>query len=110
MMILKLGFVFFMLFCITACSQKHFYTVRDDATVLYYHNADAKEVLFASSIDHFALHPAIATDDRLWEISVPLHEEFAYFYIVDGAITLPGCTLKQQDDFGSQNCLYVKGM
>lgn len=107
---LNLGFIFLMLFCVTACSKKHFYTVNDDSVFLYYHNADADEVLFASSLDHFAIHPAIATDDRLWEISVPLHEEFSYFYIVDGAITLPGCTLQQQDDFGSKNCLYVRGM
>ena len=32
------------------------------------------------------------------------------FYIVDGAVYLPQCRLKEQDDFGSANCLYIPGM
>jgi len=107
---LRLVFVLVALCCITGCSKKHFYTVNDDTVSLYYHNEDAEEVLFASSIDRFAVHPASEQDNSLWEISVPLQEEFAYFYIVDGTVTLPECSLMQSDDFGSKNCLYVKGM
>lgn len=105
-----LGAVLILFCCVTGCSQKHYYTVNDDSIHLYYQDKEARQVLFASSIDHFALHSAAETNDSLWEISVPLQEEFAYFYIVDGAVTLPECSLKQLDDFGSKNCLYVKGM
>ncbi|MDW7772410.1 MAG: hypothetical protein SCH71_05910 [Desulfobulbaceae bacterium] len=106
---LKLGFLLMALCCITGCSKKHYYTIQEDSISLYYHNEEAAEVLFASSIDHFAVHPAEA-NNSLWQISVPLREEFSYFYIVDGRVTLPECSLQQQDDFGSKNCLYVHGM
>ena len=96
--------------CIAGCSKKHYYTINDDTILLYYHDKKAEEVLFASSVDRFAVHFASETNDNLWEVSVPLQEEFAYFYIVDGAVTLPECSFMQQDDFGSKNCLYVKGM
>lgn len=106
----KLVSVLLALCCLSGCSKKHFYTVNDDTISLYYQNEDAEEVQFASSIDRFVVHPALEADDSLWEISVPLQEEFAYFYIVDGTVTLPECSLTQLDDFGSKNCLYVKGM
>lgn len=106
----KLFFVLMVLCCLAGCSKKHFYTINDDSISLFYHNEEAEKVLFASSIDRFAVHSASETDKNLWKISVPLQEEFSYFYIVDGTVTLPECSLRQQDDFGSKNCLYVKGM
>jgi hypothetical protein len=105
-----MGIVLMVFFCITGCSKKHFYTINDNSLSLYYYNKKAKEVLFASSIDRFTLHPAFETNDNFWEVSVPLQEDFAYFYIVDGIVTLPDCTLMQNDDFGSKNCLFVQGM
>jgi hypothetical protein len=101
----------FMLFiCLAGCGSKHYYTLDDGSISLFYRNDQAEEVLFASSIDRFTVHPAIETDKDLWQVSVPLREEFAYFYIVDGTVTVPECDFKQLDDFGSENCLYVKGM
>jgi hypothetical protein len=53
----------------------------------------------------------VQTGKKLWTVSVPVREEISYFYIVDGAVTLPEkCRYTEQDDFGSRNCLYVLGM
>jgi hypothetical protein len=68
------------------------------------------EVLFASSQDNFKLLAAREDRNHLWEVSVPAEKEFAYFYVVDGVITLPDCTYTENDDFGAKNCLYIAGM
>jgi hypothetical protein len=36
--------------------------------------------------------------------------QFSYFYLVDGEVFLPECTLTESDDFGSRNCVYAPGM
>jgi hypothetical protein len=46
----------------------------------------------------------------VWEVSVPAEKEFAYFYVVDGVITLPDCSFTENDDFGAKNCLYTADM
>jgi hypothetical protein len=76
----------------------------------YYKDSKAQEVLFASSQDNYKLLAAREDRNHLWEISVPAEKDFAYFYVVDGIITLPDCTFTENDDFGSKNCLYIAGM
>jgi hypothetical protein len=64
----------------------------------------------ASSQDNYILLAAREDRNHLWEVSVPAEKEFAYFYVVDGVITLPDCTYTENDDFGAKNCLYIAGM
>lgn len=92
------------------CSKQSFVQVNGDSLSFYYNDAKAKEIFFASSIDHFYCHPASKGPDDLWEVTVPLNKEFVYFYIVDGEVTLPDCPNTVFDDFGTKNCLYVSGM
>ncbi|MDD5723490.1 MAG: hypothetical protein PHY29_07080 [Syntrophales bacterium] len=89
----------------TGCAP-HFHTIRGDGVHLYLRAPSAGEVFFASSLDGYASHPATKNDRGVWEYSVPAQREFRYFYIVDGQVFVPPCRLREQDDFGSENCVY----
>ncbi len=89
------------------CAQQHSIQVNNGFLSFYYSDDKAKEIFFASSADHFHSHPAIKGPGDIWEVTVPLHREFVYFYIVDGEITVPDCPNTVLDDFGNKNCLYV---
>ena len=97
-------------FLLSACAQKHYCRRNGDEVAFYYKAADAKEVLFASSQNHYQFLAAKETKNNMWEISVPGEQGFSYFYIVDGVVTLPDCPFTENDDFGSKNCLYMADM
>ena len=89
-----------------ACAPKHYTQLQEDSILLSYENRSASEVLFASSIDRFQLHPATRAKGSRWEIRVPMVKEFTYFYLVDSTLTLPDCQLTVFDDFGAKNCFF----
>jgi len=91
------------------CSA-HYHRTRDNTVSLYLRVPHAKRVYFASSLDQFALHRPTKASDQTWQIDLPNSREFKYFYVVDGNIYLPDCKLRETDDFGSQNCLFVPGL
>ena len=95
---------------ICSCSAAHFITVESDFITISYKIPEAEKVLFASSIDHFTLHPATKTDRDLWQITIARKERFSYFYIIDGSLEIPDCELKVIDDFGAKNCIFSPGM
>ena len=97
---------------VSACAEKHYSKLNSDGgeVAFYYKDPEAQEVLFASSRDNYKLLAARETKNHLWEISVPAGKGFAYYYVVDGVITLPDCTFTENDDFGSKNCLYIVEM
>jgi hypothetical protein len=90
---------------ITGCAV-HSYESGEDGVRLYLRNPDARSVSFASSLDGFRLHKARKMDGGMWEVRVRSRDEFTYFYIVDGVLYAPPCPLREQDDFGSENCIY----
>lgn len=94
----------------SACAKGHYARMRDNEVVLYYRNKAAREVFFASSLDNYRQHAARENRHHLWETSVPAGRSFTYFYIVDGVVTLPDCSLRENDDFGSRNCIYPAKM
>lgn len=102
--------VFLTIISFWGCSASHYATTEADVVTLYYRNSGAKKVYFASSIDQFRYHPAQNKNNEFWVVKVPAKEEFLYFYIVDGSVTLPNCPLMVKDDFGSYNCLYSLNM
>jgi hypothetical protein len=93
-----------------ACAPSHYVQIQDDSIALYLENDSAKEVLFASSIDQYQLHPATRSKNNLWTVTVPWTKEFSYFYLVDKTLTLPACQFTVRDDFGSKNCLFAAEM
>ena len=62
-------------------------------------------MLLASSHDHFVPREA-RKENKRWVVSLPADSRFRYFYLVDGEIYLPPCRMKENDDFGSENCIF----
>lgn len=91
----------------SGCTRQHYFTIETDSIDLYYKNADAREVLFASSIDRFTPHPATNIKRGLWRVTVPKRDNFSYFYLVDKVPGIPRCELTVVDDFGARNCFFA---
>lgn len=94
---------------VTGCAS-HFFRVKDDTLHIYLKKPEARFVLFAYSKDGYELHPAERIGSKTWLLKVPADSGFSYFYLVDGAVFLPQCRLKEKDDFGSENCIFEAGM
>lgn len=88
----------------TGCAT-HYYQVQGDTLALYLNKPDARSVTFVSSLDGFEPHEARKVDGR-WVVSVPGDSQFSYYYVLDGEPFLPPCKLKENDDFGSKNCIF----
>jgi len=96
-----------LLFLLTAgCATPH-YEVKNDKLHIYVQNSKAEKVLFLCSLDEYAPHQAINTGSGIWETVLSPDREFKYFYLVDGKVFIPPCELKEKDDFGSENCVYI---
>ena len=107
---MKKLFVLVLLVALLAGCQRHFYKVKEDASYFYLDYQEADSVQLLCSFDGYKAHTAKKTDSDMWEVSVPFNSEFSYFYIVDDNIFLPPCLLKEKDDFGSENCIFVHDM
>ena len=102
--------LFFLLLFSSGCARQHLVKVHGDSLTFYYRDAQAKEIIFASSQDNYQYHHATRGPKNIWQVTVPLQNEFTYFYIVDGVVILPECPDTVLDDFGSKNCLYSNTM
>ncbi len=91
---------------LTGCAS-HYYQVKDHALYFYLKAPDARKVDFACSKDGYTLHRAEKIDARTWRVKVPADSEFTYFYLVDGNLFPVPCPLKEKDDFGFENCVFV---
>ncbi len=89
---------------------KHYYNVNKDVARFYLEKPESKQVFFLSSLDGYRPHKAREISANTWQVKVPAHAEFKYVYNVDGNIYVPPCKLKENDNFGSQNCIYIPGM
>jgi hypothetical protein len=96
-------------FLIPACAH-HSLEVNGDSAAITLQAPGAKEVLFASSLDGYELHPAEKQGFTRWVVKAPSGIPFSYFYVIDGKVFVPDCKLAESDDFGSRNCVYVPGM
>lgn len=101
----RLLLIFGSVLLMTGCAT-HYYEVKGDTLDLYLNHPDAKEVAFAYSLDDFEPHDARKVDGR-WVVSVPSQNPFRYYYVLDGKLFLPPCKLKENDDFGSKNCIFT---
>jgi hypothetical protein len=84
--------------------------VTGDAVHFYLKAPGAKVVEFASSLDGYEPRPARKGEDGTWETAVRLHGEFRYFFVVDGKALTPPCPLREKDDYGFENCVFVPGL
>jgi hypothetical protein len=105
--ILLFGLVLFL----SGCARSHYYIDAGGGEVdVYVKEKEAREVLFFSSADHFQPHQAQKMSGGLWRVTMPDRKEIRYFYMIDGKKVLPDCRWREEDDFGSENCVYVRGM
>jgi hypothetical protein len=88
----------------------HFYQVKENSLHLYLKKPEAHNVSFAYSGDGYRLHQTEKLDSKTWMVTVPVGLEFTYFYIIDGIAYVPSCRLKEKDDFGSENCIFIPDM
>jgi hypothetical protein len=102
-------FVLAAFFLLSGCAR-HFYRIEGESVLLYLKAPDAERVHFASSLDGYEFHEARRVEKGLWEFIAPSQKEFRYFYVINGEVFLPPCELKEQDDFGSENCIYSPDM
>ena len=92
---------------LSGCARQYSYRVTNDELHLFLNNPEAKEVYFLSSLDQFESHEAFKNSKGVWEVTLPSSREFRYFFMVDGSVFLPACDQKENDDFGTENCIYV---
>jgi hypothetical protein len=88
----------------------HYHELKDSSLNLYLRAPKATVVYFSSSLEDFEPRKAERILDHTWKVTVPSGMEFTYFYIVDGKVHIPPCRLKEKDDFGGGNCVYVPEM
>jgi hypothetical protein len=102
-------FLIISVLALSGCAS-HYYRKNNDTVSIFLEKPDARRVYFLSSLDGYKPHEAARVDKRTWQINTSAKGEFKYFYTVDGAVYLPECRLKEQDDFGSQICIYIPGL
>lgn len=90
---------------VMASCATHFHQVQGDKLALYLVKPDAHQVLLACSLDGFEPHEA-KKDGGQWVVCLPANSPFRYYYVLDGEIFLPPCQMKENDDFGSENCIF----
>ena len=93
-----------MLLGISGCTA-HYHRLHGDDLFLYLNEPDAQKVYFACSLDGYQPHETYK-EDGCWVIPIPGREPFRYFYLLDDSVYLPDCRLKEDDDFGTQNCIF----
>ena len=101
-----LSFLSISLLFTAGCAVQKYEVVNQELHI-YLKNKGAEKVYLLTSLDQFEPHEVSATDSGTWEAILPSDMEFRYFYLVDGDVFLPDCELKEKDDFGSDNCIYI---
>jgi hypothetical protein len=89
------------------CATHHYYDVKNEELHIYLKKPETKEVYLLCSLDEYKPRPAINTGSGVWESVLPSDMEFNYFFLVDGEVFIPACEMKEKDDFGSENCVYI---
>jgi hypothetical protein len=87
----------------------HYYEIKGDTVSIYLKHDDARQVDFLTSLHHFRPRPSMRIDGDTWVNRVEAGTEFRYFYRIDGEVFLPECNYTENDDFGSENCIFVPG-
>ena len=70
----------------------------------------ASSVVLCTSTAGFEPLPPVSRKLGNWQFSVPGHETFSYFFLVDGEAYVPDCVYREQDDFGRYNCIFPVDM
>jgi len=94
-------------FGLNACAEHSSRVTGAEPLTFSLYRPLARNVQFLSSLDGYQGHEAHRGLWGFWEIHISADRHFSYFYEVDGTPSIPDCTFKEFDDFGSQICLYL---
>ena len=101
-----LGILSVFLLIASGCTV-HQYKIVNQKLHIYLKDKKAEKVYLLTSLDGFEPHEVRVADSGTWEAILPSDIEFRYFYLIDGKVFLPDCVMKEKDDFGSDNCIYI---
>lgn len=104
----QLSFLFLPLLALTGCAPHGSPASTEEGAELLLFQPRARQVLFYSSRNRFEPQAAERRMSGYWAVTVSCDEEFTYFFEVDGNVHVPDCLLREQDDFGRNNCIYPK--
>jgi hypothetical protein len=105
MKILLLVFIGFLL-CSAGCAVQQYKIVNQELHI-YLKNREAEKVYLHTSLDEYAPREALKDESGIWVSVLPADMEFKYFYVIDEKVFIPECSMKEKDDFGSVNCVYI---
>lgn len=92
-------------FVIGGCAG-HYHVSNSGGVEMYLRASQAQSVVLVVSTDPFQQIQAQRGDSGMWKVALNRQGEFKYFYLVDGKAYLPDCRLRENDDFGSNNCVF----
>ena len=101
---IRLLIIFFLSTFISACGT-HYYVIDAGDLTLALSKPGAKTVVLFCSLDEFKPRPAAPRAGR-WVVKLPADKAFRYFYRVDGQLYIPDCAMRENDDYGTENCIY----
>ncbi|MFO7665911.1 MAG: hypothetical protein R6V76_04775 [Desulfobacterales bacterium] len=93
-------------FFVTGGCARHYHSFNNGHIEMYLAAPKAKSVVLVISGDQFRQVQALQDDSGIWKVALNRLNEFKYFYLVDGKAYLPDCLLRENDDFGSNNCIF----
>jgi len=93
------------LFAAAGCAA-HYHVIENGHLDMYLTAPHAKSVVLVIPGDPFEEVQALRDDSGMWKVTLNRMNEFKYFYLVDGRAYLPDCPFRENDDFGSNNCIF----
>jgi hypothetical protein len=88
------------------CGAAHYHVITSGHVEMFLTAPQAQSVVLVVSSDPFQQVQALRDDSGTWKVTLYGLHEFKYFYLVDGKMYQPDCRLKENDDFGSNNCIF----
>jgi len=84
----------------------HYHIINNGNVDMFLTAPQAQSVVLVVSGDPFQQVQALRDDSGMWKVTLNRLSEFKYFYLVDGKTYQPDCRLRENDDFGSNNCVF----
>jgi len=84
----------------------HYQVITSGHVEMFLTAPQAQSVVLVVSSDPFQQVQARRDDSGMWKVTLNRLSEFKYFYLVDGKTYQPDCRLRENDDFGSNNCVF----
>ena len=101
-----ISFLSILLLLTAGCAVQQYRVINQELHI-YLKDSEAETVYILSSLDEYTPRPATDTGAGYWEAVLPSDMEFKYFFLVDNEAFVPECEMKEKDDFGTENCVYI---